>query len=129
MSKNQLFRKIPDKTIVIKILNLYGIKDIDDTHFFTKNNLIDLNTIENLNDNKELLSQYYIPCKFKIYFNDINLKRSIVILRQLLKVHKYTLLSKEKNKKGIKESIYQVIPLNNEIQMPIVPEKITISFE
>lgn len=129
MSKNQLFRKIPDKTVVIKILNLYGIKDIDDTHFFTKNNLIDLNTIENLNDNKELLSQYYIPCKFKIYFNDINLKRSIVILRQLLKVHNYTLLSKEKNKKGIKESIYQVIPLNNEIQMPIVPEKITISFE
>jgi len=129
MSKNQLFRKIPDKTIVIKILNLYGIKDIDDTHFFTKNNLIDLNTIENLNNNKELLSQYYIPCKFKIYFNDINLKRSIVILRQLLKVHNCTLLSKEKNKKGIKESIYQVIPLNNEIQMPIVPEKITISFE
>jgi len=129
MAKNQLFRKIPEKNIVIKILNLYGIKDIDDSHFFTKKNLIDLNTIDNLIEQKDLLIIYYIPCKFKIYFDDINLKRCIVILRQLLKVHNYTLLSKEKNKKGVKESIYQVIPLNKEIQLPKTPEKITISFE
>jgi|TARA_B110001469_G_C9644715_1_gene325365 hypothetical protein len=129
MVKNQLFRKIPEKSMVIKILNLYGINDIDDSHFFTKKNLIELNTVENLIEQKVLLENYYIPCKFKIYFNELNLKRCIVILRQLLKVHNYTLLSKEKNIKGVKESIYQVIPLNKEIELPTTPKKITISFE
>lgn len=129
MGKNQLFKIIPDKNVVLNILKLYGINSFDDTHFFTKKNLEDMDTVNKLNDIKDDLEQYYLPCKYKIYYNDISIKRCIVILRQLLKLYNYTLLSKEKNKKGVKESIYQVIPLNTAIEIPKTPKKIKISFE
>ena len=129
MGKNQLFKIIPDKLFVLSIIKLYGINDFNDNHFFTKKNIEELKTIDKLNELKIDFQKYYLPCKFKIYFDNITIKRSIVILRQLLKLYNHTLLSKEKNKKGIKLSIYQIIPLNKEIDIPKTPKKIKISFE
>ena len=128
--KNQLFNLIPEKQLIIEILKLYGINGFDDTHFFTKNDLIDLNTINLLNDYKNELKKYYLPCKFKVYFNDITLKRSITILRQLLKLYDYTIYSKEKYIKGNKTLIYKIMPIDKHIETKNKnKKKIILQFE
>ena len=130
MPTNQLFKMTPDRNFVIELLQLYGIQDFNDTHFFTKDNLNALNTVEHLNNILDKLKEYYIPCKARIYLKDINLKRSVVILRQFLKCHNYTLCSKEKFINGIKNTIYQVIQNNDGISTPKKKDKsIVISFD
>ena len=129
MPINQLFKNMPDRSFVIGLINLYGIEDFDDDKYFTKKTLETLNTIENLNNIKDKLNEYYIECKSKTYLTDITLKRSIVILRQFLRCHGYTLFSKEKFVKGEKQTIYKIVKLDKEVVVPKRKEKIIVSFE
>ena len=129
MPINQLFKNMPDRSFVIELINLYGIEDFDDDKYFTKKTLETLNTIENLNSIKDKLNEYYIECKSKTYLTDITLKRCIVILRQFLRCHGYTLFSKEKFVKGEKQTIYKIVKLDKEVVIPKKKEKIIVSFE
>tara|TARA_Y100001980_G_C14174112_1_gene47877 strand:- start:52 stop:441 length:390 start_codon:yes stop_codon:yes gene_type:complete len=129
MPINQLFKNMPDRSFVIELINLYGIEDFDDDKYFTKKTLKTLNTIENLNGIKDKLNEYYIECKSKTYLTDITLKRCIVILRQFLRCHGYTLFSKEKFVKGEKQTIYKIVKLDKEVVVPKKKEKIIVSFE
>jgi hypothetical protein len=129
MSINQLFKNRPSRNFVISLLNLYGIDDFDDNRFFTKKNLEALNTVEKLNEISDEITKYYIPCKAKTYLKDININRSIVILRQFLKCYGYTLFSKEKFIKGEKNTIYKIVAIDKEINTPKKKEKIVVSFE
>lgn len=129
MPINQLFKNMPDRSFVIGLINLYGIEDFDDDKYFTKKTLETLNTIENLNDIKDKLNEYYIECKSKTYLTDITIKRCIVILRQFLRCHGYTLFSKEKFVKGEKQTIYKIVKLDKEVVVPKRKEKIIVSFE
>ena len=43
--KNQLFRISPDLKITEQLLNLFGIKNIEDNHSFTREYLNDLKTV------------------------------------------------------------------------------------
>jgi hypothetical protein len=130
MPKNQLFKIIPEKKFILELLKLYGIENLEDTRFFTKDNLDSLNTLENIINIIDELNIYYLPCKSKVYLKDITLKRCIVILRQFIKILNYTLFSKEKFIKGKKTTIYQIIPLNDGINITKpLDKKITISFE
>ena len=129
MPINQLFRIIPDRAFTIELLNLYGIDDFTDTHFFTKNDLDKLETIHKLNEIKDRLDEYYIPCKSKTYLQNITLKRSIVILRHFLKCHNYNVHSKEKFIKGVKYTTYRIIPQTDGIVVPDKPKKVIVSFD
>ena len=129
MPINQLFRTIPDRAFTIELLNLYGIDDFTDTHFFTKNDLDKLDTLHKLNEIKNRLDEYYIPCKSKTYLQDITLKRSIVILRHFLKCHNYNIHSKEKFIKGVKYTTYRIIPQTDGIVVPDKPKKVIVSFD
>ena len=130
MPKNQLFKIIPEKKFILELLKLYGIENLEDTKFFTKENLKNLNTLENIINIKNVLNIYYLPCKSKIYLKDITLKRCIVILRQFIKILNFSLFSKEKFIKGKKTTIYQIIPINDGINInKPLNKKITISFE
>ena len=129
MPINQLFKNIPDRSFVIELINLYGIEDFDDNKYFTIKTLEKLNTIQNLNSIKDKLNEYYIECKSKTYLTDITLKRCIVILRQFLRCHGYTLFSKEKFVKGEKQTIYKIVKLDKEVVVPKRKEKIIVSFE
>ena len=129
MPINQLFRNMPDRSFVIELINLYGIEDFDDDKYFTKKTLEKLNTIQNMNGIKDKLNEYYIECKSKTYLTDITLKRCIVILRQFLRCHGYTLFSKEKFVKGEKQTIYKIVKLDKEVVVPKKKEKIVVSFE
>ena len=129
MPINQLFRTIPDRAFTIELLNLYGIDDFTDTHFFTKNDLDKLDTLHKLNKIKNRLDDYYIPCKSKTYLQDITLKRCIVILRHFLKCHNYNIHSKEKFIKGVKYTTYRIIPQTDGIIVPDKPKKVIVSFD
>jgi len=129
MPINQLFKNMPNRTFVISLINLYGIEDFDDDKYFTKKTLEKLNTIEKINDISDKLNEYYIDCKSKTYLTDITLKRCIVILRQFLRCHGYTLFSKEKFVKGEKQTIYKIVKLDKEVVVPKKKEKIIVSFE
>jgi len=129
MPINQLFKNMPERSFVITLINLYGIEDFDDDKYFTKKTLEKLNTIEKINDMRDKLSEYYIDCKSKTYLQDITLKRCIVILRQFLRCHGYTLFSKEKFVKGEKQTIYKIVKLDKEVVIPKKKEKIIVSFE
>jgi len=128
--KNQLFRISPDIPITENILQLFGIKDINDNHSFTRENLIDLKTVEKMNELSKELFKYYIPCKSKIYLVELNEKKCITILRQFLKVNNHTLISKEKYIKGNKQLFYQVIPQQIDILTKNrESEKVVLSFD
>ena len=129
MSINQLFKIMPDRSFVISMLNLYGIEDFNDTRYFTRENLKTLNTAEELKELINELNNYYIPCKAKTYLKDITIPRSIVILRQFLKCHGYTLFSKEKFIKGKKHTIYKIVTIDKEISTPQKKGKIVVSFD
>ena len=127
--KNQLFRISPDLKITNELLTFFGIIDINDNHSFTRNNLKDLKTVDKINEIKERLLKYYLPCKNK-YLEKIDEKRSITILRQFLKVNNHTLISKEKYIKGKKYLFYQVIPSQIDIYTKNRKnDKVIISFD
>ena len=128
--KNQLFRTYPDLKFTEKLLKLFGMKDINDNHSFTRDNLQDLKTVEKVNEIIDELNKYYLPCKSKKYLSNLNEKKTVTILRQFLKTHNYTLISKEKYVKGEKRLFYQVIP--QQIDMLTKDrelEKVILSFD
>ena len=127
--KNQLFKVSPNIQITEKILENFGIKGMDDNHSFTRENLSDLNTVDNINDMYDDLIKYYIPCKGKKYLINLNEKKCITILRQFLKIVNYTLMSKEKYIKGKKTLFYQVIPQQIDMNTNRDSEKVVISFD
>ena len=124
---NQLFISKPPIELVTKLINAFGIKNINDSSEFS---YIDMNM--NMNSNlpgseqiliisnlQKELSEYYIPCKRRIYFdmsgnagNIDNIEQSkslITILRQLLKLYNYNLSSREGYINGIKNMIYKIV--------------------
>ena len=129
MPVNQLFRTMPDRSFVISLLNLYGIEDFNDTRYFTRENLETLNTAEELKELEDKLRNYYIPCKARTYLEEITIPRSIVILRQFLKCHGYTLFSKEKFIKSKKHTIYKIVTIDKEVSTPQKKENVVVSFD
>jgi len=108
MVKNQLFSILPDIEIINSILETFGLTSINDTKFFTKDTLKEYDTIHKLSAMKDKLETYYLPCK-STYIEDITEKRCIVILRQFIKSHGYTLISKERYIDGKKMSVYRLL--------------------
>ena len=126
MVKNQLFRILPDIDIINIILDTFDITSLDDTRVITIESIKGSNTVNRINSIKGDLEKYYLPCK-RIYLHEITIKRCIVILRQFIKVHGYTLFSRERHINGIKLIVYRIIEDdkissidNTKINKPIV---------
>ena len=109
-SKNQLFRRNPDRYIISDLLKIFDIESLDDSNFFfTKQDLLNNDIIDKMNKLKNRLEVYYIPCKAKLYLEDINEKKCITILRQFLKYMEYNLKLKEKYVNGVKNYQYFIV--------------------
>ena len=107
--KNQLFRRNPDRYIINDLMLIFNIKSLDDENFhFTKQDLINLNIIDKINNIREKLEIYYLPCKAKMYLENLTEKKCITILRQFLKYIDYNLKLKEKYIKGTKNYLYYI---------------------
>jgi hypothetical protein len=111
MAINQLFINKPPIDILVKIALFFGIDlhNLESNNTFTKQELVDMNLKDNYTIIINLLDEYYLNCKKKIYFDNINDKKCITILRQLLKIHNYSLKSTEKYCNSTKYVMYSII--------------------
>ena len=128
MTINQLFKHRPTQESIIPILELYNLTGFDDTKSFTKKDLSLFDTVNKLNENKKLLEEIYLPCKAKIYLNELNEKKCITILRQILKLFKYNLKSTEKYIQGEKMIEYNLYCTFKK-EEDCAEEKCVITFE
>jgi hypothetical protein len=129
MTINQLFKKKPSKEFLQDILILYGLNNFEDNKQFTRKDLETLNLCENISNISEKFKDYYLPCKFKIYLQNISIKKSITLLRQLLKLYDYNVKSTEKYIKGEKIIVYQILPKNSQKKKINNNNKCVISFD
>ena len=108
-SKNQLFKINPDLNSINLLLDIFGLENLDDTRFFTKKNMVDLNVVSKIHDNIEFFKNYYLPCKGKIYLTNLNEKKCITIFRQFLKSFHYKCIGTEKSINAAKIMSYRLI--------------------
>ena len=116
MTKNQLFKMIPPRSLCLRILKTFGINDFNDNHNFSRGDLEQINCVDNLLLLKDTLQEYYLPCKARTYLNDLNEKNIVTILRQILKHHNYNVLSKEKYLRGEKFILYTIVASDNIVE-------------
>lgn len=110
MKINQLFKTpIPDD-LFTNILKCFGYDDLNSNEekSFSRFDLERLKTIEQMILLKDEIYKYYLPCKAKIYINTLDEKKCITILRQILRLHNYTLTSKQKYIKQKKITFYVI---------------------
>ena len=116
MPKNQLFKKIPTKEILNKVLLCFDIQNLQNSKVsFCRKDIVRLGSVSKLNNITDLLKEYYLPCKARTYLNDLNEKNIVTILRQILKHFNYNIISKEKYLRGEKFILYNIIA-NTDVQ-------------
>ena len=115
MAINQLFKSKPPFNLVLKICLYFGIdlEDLSKKNSFTKNELVKLDLESKFSELEDLLKQYYIPCKCKIYLNNITISKSVTILRQILKLYNFKITSNESYNNSKKYIIYVITQNEN----------------
>ena len=119
MPKNQLFKKLPDEQILLKLLLSFGLTSLKDTNNFSRRDLETLGTVTAIENMKSELEKYYIPCKARNYLHDLNTKNVVTILRQFVKIWGYTIQSQEKYSKGDKFIIYGLSKYETKVYRPV----------
>lgn len=109
MILNQLFNYRPSLELTNKIIQKFGLNDINDTTEFTFLDMNRLNTTTNIKSFENEIRECYIPCKRAKYVSEFTNKSIITILRQFLKIYDYDLTSYEKFIKGTKYLVYKII--------------------
>jgi len=116
MPKNQLFKKTPDNELLLEILETFGISNLEDNKPFSRNDIINNDTIKKIEAIKYKLEECYLPCKSRLYLNSLTEKNIITILRQVVKTRGYTLSSREKYIKGVKFIVYSITKIDADNQ-------------
>ena len=109
MKINQLFVKHVDIDMLNLIIECFGLHGMTDKRMFSKTDMAQHETTTKLLNLIPQLQEYYLPCKAKVYLNNITEKKCITILKQVLKLYGYVLLSKERNSRHRKVILYQIV--------------------
>lgn len=112
MTINQLFRKVPDKEFIESLLLEIGLESVSDTRTFSRPEIEASRLPEIVEENMEKFQEFYLPCKFSIYFTDLTSKKIVTILRQCLKPLNVTISSCEKCINGEKMLVYKLKPFS-----------------
>lgn len=103
----QLFRKPLTSELLMIIKKIYKIKNLNN-HQFNKKKILEYNTIEQLELFYFYISKFYLPCKAKIFLENITINRTVTILKQILKEFNYTVSATEKYDKNKKYTHYRI---------------------
>jgi len=103
---SKLFRETPHIDVVLQMLKELGFSGLSDGKLFSANEL-KLETIETW---APLLEPFYLPCKAKRYFDALDSRRVITLLRHVLPVHGFRLQCYERLHLGKKRTVYQMHP-------------------
>jgi hypothetical protein len=109
--KNQLFAKInPPFDLVKQIIGLLINYPFDDIYYeFTKKIISEKKVIDKLEPYIEELKKYYLKCKHIKYLENIDEKKYITILRQILRPYNYFIKAYEKYNNGEKYLLYVIM--------------------
>jgi hypothetical protein len=109
-NKNQLFRRDVSLDFLLSfIYKCFNIELNNATNYsFSKKTILNRNIQQIINDHIEELKKIYIKCKHKIYLENLNEKKIITLLRQILRIHYYDLRAKEKYENGKKFLLYTI---------------------
>lgn len=96
MKIHQLFTDTPPTELIIRVIGAFGLDSLEDTASFSQASMSRLATSDVIKGLQPELEKYYIPCKAKIYLPvEIDDRRCITILRQLLRLRSMTLYSQQ----------------------------------
>jgi hypothetical protein len=132
MKINQLFTKPVDLEIAIRLVECLGLNDLNDSRNFTKYDLIRVDSVGVFGrELLRLLKDYYLPCKAKLYLQDITEKKLITVVKQVLRLHNYSVLAKEKNFGTKKVIVYRISGWNdyNKIGMHKLNTQVHVDFD
>jgi len=62
MKKDQLFKKNPSNELFEKVLNAFGLNDLNDKRSFSRKDLQYIKTVDKINNLKSELHDCYLPC-------------------------------------------------------------------
>ena len=99
-----IFRKSPPLELVVKYIQGFGLKGLDDAGWFSKAH-VRLDILEPLLIE---LEPYYLPCKAEYLHDELTALRAITILRQLLKVFNTSLKASERGRENVKTVWYHI---------------------
>tara|TARA_B100000242_G_C43037350_1_gene483685 strand:+ start:1485 stop:1907 length:423 start_codon:yes stop_codon:yes gene_type:complete len=106
---NQLFCIQPDRTNIIKCINILGFKNLDDKKELSKIDILSMNISPEFKKLDTYFRTIYLPCKHSKFLTNYHFKNCITITRQLLRTINYDILSKEKMIKNTKIMVYSII--------------------
>lgn len=115
MAVNQIFIEKPPLVLITTILKCIGIRLNTERYFSYRTIEENMSQLNDIFEHK--LKPYYLLCKSKIYFKELNPKRCITILRHCVKLYGYKIVSKEtyKNKRNILE--FKIINTNKPVKI------------
>ncbi len=109
----QLFRKQLNIDILNKVLGTIGLSEFKEEFSFRKKDLVGLGTVDKMKMINQEISDFYYPCKAKLYLNEINESKCVTIIRQFLRFFEYNLVSREKYNNGEKFIVYSLVSPHN----------------
>ncbi len=126
--KEQLFKNIPPKEFVEDILKLFIPNGFQDSYYqFSRKMITEKNVIEKLNLLMPQLKEYYMNCKHKKYLENLDSKKCVTILRQLLRLYEYRVVSMEKYHNGQKFLLYKIEKI--EVEKDNHQKKLIVEFD
>ncbi len=126
--KEQLFKNIPTKEFVEDVLKLFIPNGFQDSYYqFSRKMITEKNIIEKLNLLMPQLKNHYMNCKHKKYLENLDPKKCVTILRQLLRLYEYRVISMEKYHNGQKFLLYKIEKI--EIEKDNHQKKLIIEFD
>ena len=118
MTINQLFRKEPDLQFLEKLLKELEIDSVTDTtKTFTRIDIDASDLAKIMTDSQDIFREIYLPCKFNVYFKNLDSKKIVTVLRQCLKTHNITIDSSEKCINGEKMIVYKLNSFNPKVKV------------
>ena len=106
---NQLFREKPSRELACKLVHYCGLAGLQDTRYFSRFDMQRENTIKKINEHLiDNLKKLYIRCKAESYLSVLDEHAVITILRQVLRIHGYTVISRTRCVDGIRFTEYKI---------------------
>ncbi len=126
--KEQLFKNIPTKEFVEDVLKLFIPNGFQDSYYqFSRKMITEKNIIDKLNLLMPQLKNYYMNCKHKKYLENLDPKKCVTILRQLLRLYEYRVISIEKYHNGQKFLLYKIEKI--EVEKDNYQKKLIVEFD
>ena len=114
MKINQLFKEKVSEELALKIVQSFGLVDLNDTSLFCKNDMIKNDTIAKITLLKDSLDEFYLPCKARCYLKSIDAKKCITLLRQILRLFGLKLHTRQKYVQSKKMTFYNIVKEDKE---------------